>query len=621
MKTFKAFLKTHLNLIKGRSMILIISITMLMIFLTSSIMYAQQCNKKEAINEKKPVTSILKECAEKGDLVKIKKIIDENEKLVNARLKNNETILTIVSYIGYYDIAEYLISKDANVHLRNDWDNNALTNASMKGHLKIVKLLLNNGANINSRGNSGSTSLHLAARNQHADVVKLLVEYGCNVDPQNDYSMTPLFFASWGGNPDIIKTLVDNGANVNFSDPDNNTILHNMAGEGHIEGMVTILNADANANNVDDDGYLPLHTAVLNGKPKAVKVLINKTNNLNQKEKHYGNTALHIAAKNGDIHSYRMLTEAGADHNITNNKDLKACDYAINYGYTDLVSYSISKNIAPKKILKMTEENRKTWTQKTEIGNANVYYCGHSGWAVNTQSSVLIFDYWSRNKISETPGLINGSIVPEELKDKKVYVFVSHDHGDHYDTIIYSWQKEIKDITYVYGFIPEKSWLHEKTGYHGPEYVHIEDNQSKKIGDIKVCTHKSNDTGQGFLVEVDGVSIYHPGDHALFTEEDKEGFKKEVDFIANQNSSVDIAFLPVTGCPSRWKKEFIVQGFFYSIDKLNPKQVFPMHAFNREYILYEFAELAKERKTKAKILCVENKGDNFSLNKDLTVKK
>ena len=72
---------------------------------------------------------------------------------------------------------------------------------------------------------------------------------------------------------------------------------------------------------------------------------------------------------------------------------------------------------------------------------------------MNTENNLLIFDYWSRHKVSETPGLVNGTICPKEIKDKNVIVFVSHDHQDHYDTIIYSWQKEIKNITYVYGFV------------------------------------------------------------------------------------------------------------------------------------------------------------------------
>jgi L-ascorbate metabolism protein UlaG (beta-lactamase superfamily) len=167
----------------------------------------------------------------------------------------------------------------------------------------------------------------------------------------------------------------------------------------------------------------------------------------------------------------------------------------------------------------------------------------------------------------------------------------------------------------VYGFRPEESWVHQEKGYHGPDYIYIEDHKKKEINGLKITTLKSTDTGQGFLVEVDGLTIYHPGDHAWFAAEDELPFKKEVDFIAENASSVDIAFLPVTGCPSRWKKEFVLAGFEYNLEKLHPVHVYPMHTFNREYTMKEFAEHAEKFQSKSRVLCSENPGDSFSYNR------
>ncbi|HEY4784520.1 MAG TPA: ankyrin repeat domain-containing protein [Bacteroidales bacterium] len=588
--------------------------TCLLVLLLTGSVNAQECNAKKVELKEKPVSELLKDYATKGDLQKIKELIEKDNTLINARLGKEETALTIAAYRGHDDVVEYLISKKADIYCRNDWNNNALMNAAMRGHVEIARLLIDNGANKDARGLYGNTALHFAAQEKRIEMTAFLVGNKCNIEAQNDYGQTPLFLASWNGKPEIIKILVDNGANVNISNSSNTTPLHNLASGGYAESIIILLNAGADVNKSDNDNNLPLHYAVKNGKPEAVKLLLAKTKSLNQKENHYGNTPLHLAAINGDLKSFRMLIEAGADYNLTNNQNQKAIDYAVKYGYTDLLFYCTSKNLASQQLLKQAEENRKALKQNIDAGNAGVYYCGHSGWAVNTKNSLLVFDYWSRNKISARPSLTNGTICPDELKNRKVFVFVSHDHSDHFDTIIYSWKKDIKDITYVFGFKPEKSWLYKKAAYNGPDYVYIENNQTKKIGNVKITTLNSNDTGQGFLVEVDGVSVYHPGDHALFTREDEEGFKKEVDFIANQNPDIDIAFLPVTGCPSRWKKDNIVDGFFYTINKLNPKQVYPMHAFQREYLLKEFADIAKERNTKAGIVCVENMGDNSLYN-------
>ena len=618
MKTRKLF-KSPFLLNKAMSR-KITGITIVILMLLSSANFAQDCKKKE-VSEKQPVTSVLKKYTDKGDFEKIKEFVEKDENVLNMRLAKDETMLTIASYNGYYDIVDYLIQKGANVHLRNGNNNNALINASMSGHADEAKLLLDSGAKINARGNSGKTALHFAAQNRHPEVVKLLVDNNCCIDPQDDYNRTPLLYASWSGNPELIKALVDKGANVNCAATGNYTILHNLSWGKNADAMKIVLEAGADANIQNEDGELPLHNAVFSGNNEAVELLLGYTKDINLHESHYGNTPLHLAAKNGDLVSYKVLTKAGADQNAVNNNNQKPIYYAERYGHTDILSYCISENIASKQVLKLAAENRNACLQRMKSSEAQVFYLGHSGWAVSTASSVLIFDYWSRSKFSSTPGLVNGTINPEELKDKKVYVFVSHDHSDHYDEVIYSWAKDIKDITYIYGFVPEKLKQHKESGYQGPKYVYIENNQTQKIGNAQISTLKSNDTGQGFLVQLDGVSIYHPGDHALFTKDDEPGFKKEVDFIAGINSHVDIAFLPVTGCPSRWKKENIVQGFFYSIDKLNPSQVYPMHAFNREYALTEFADMAKKRNTKARIVCVDNCGDQSLYSKNMTATK
>lgn len=271
-------------------------------------------------------------------------------------------------------------------------------------------------------------------------------------------------------------------------------------------------------------------------------------------------------------------------------------------------------------MLLLAKENQSSGIVTVNNGEARVVYCGHSGWAVQTEKHLLIFDYWNINK-ADNPGLANGSICPKEIQDQDVIVFVSHDHTDHYDTSIYKWADDVKNISYVYGFKAEESWIHKENGYHGPEYVYIGNNQSKQVDNVMITAFKSTDTGQGFLVSTDGMTIYHPGDHAWFSSEDEANFKKEVDFIAGKEQSIDIAFLPVSGCPSRWKKEFIVEGFFYSIDKLNPAQVFPMHTFQQEYIMKEFAEMADTRKIENQIVCTENKGDSFLYTKTMVASK
>lgn len=590
---------------------------MIFIFSFSFNSYSQTCQKsKDQMSLSKNLTKLSWD----ADLEQISKIINENPNLINLRLQNDETLLTVAAWQGNNEIAEYLIDKGININLRNKWDNAALHNAAMRGHTNIAKLLIEKGISVNVRGSSGNTPLFYAARNEQAEMVIVLLDAGANPNAANDYNQTPLVSASWNGNPEVIWALVENGAEVNYSAMEGNTILHNLATNGNGKSIKILLDRGADANSVDEQGKLPLHNAVINRNADASWLLIKNTSDINIQEANMGNTPLHIAAINGDLKSTEALLLAGANPNINNHLGKLPVDYAIKYGYTDVVNHYVSNDLAPKQSLKLTADNKTKALMPTDNEQAKVVYCGHSGWAVETENHFMIFDYWSRAH-SKDPSLVNGSISPDEIKDKNVIVFVTHNHMDHYDTIIHTWAEKVNNIHYVYGFQADKSWDGKDIAYHGPDYEYINDNEQKIVDGTKVITFKSTDSGQGFLVEADGITIYHPGDHAWFAQEDEIPFKKEVDFVANQTENIDIAFLPVTGCPSRWKKEYIIAGFMYSLDKLNPNQVYPMHALQREYAMKEFAELAAERKSISQIVCSENIGDSFHYDKSVVAIK
>jgi ankyrin repeat protein len=608
-------MKNNRNFIK--SIIRVTFFTILVILFSISGTRAQTCNKTSL---EKPLKEKMADYALNGPLDKIRTMIEENNFPVDQRLLNEETMLTLAAWGGKYDIAEYLINKKANVNCRNDWQNTPLHNAAQKGYDDIIRLLLSSGANINARGTDGNTAINFAARYGHPKTLILLQKEGSNVNSKNDYNQTPLLQVSWDGNADIIRFLVENGADLNEVTSDRSTALHNMASQGNLEAIRIMLEHGADVNKVNSDGRLPLHNALISKKPEAVQLLLSKTQNINLQENCLGNTPLHIAAINGDLKSTELLIKSGAKTDILNKMKKTPVDYAVKYGYLDIVNFYVSNSGAPKVMINTARENQTSGLVNLNNGSAKVIYCGHSGWAVQTGKHLLIFDYMKMN-VPDQPGLANGTINPNEIKDKDVIVFVSHDHEDHYDTSIYEWAKTIKKITYIYGFKPNETWDHREKGYFGPKYVYINDDQTRQIDNVSITTLKSNDSGQGFLVTADGVTIYHPGDLAWFSAEDETVFKKEVDFIASLAKPVDVAFLPVTGCPSRWKKEFIVQGFFYTIDKLNPVKVFPMHALHREYTMKEFAELAEKRMIKNQVVCVENTGDNFQYQNNMISSK
>ncbi len=67
-------------------------------------------------------------------------------------------------------------------------------------------------------------------------------------------------------------------------------------------------------------------------------------------------------------------------------------------------------------------------------------YIFHSGFVLETEQSILVFDYWL------DPSGVIGDVLK---KDKPLYVFSSHFHEDHFTKEIFEWKKLNPDITYI----------------------------------------------------------------------------------------------------------------------------------------------------------------------------
>ena len=246
------------------------------------------------------------------------------------------------------------------------------------------------------------------------------------------------------------------------------------------------------------------------------------------------------------------------------------------------------------------EEIKDLLEKKLAEKEAIIWYLGHSGWAIKTKNHLLIFDYMESESKPAEPTLATGNINPLELKDQQVFVFASHSAADHYSEDIFAWEKSIKNIFYIFGWQAEKK----------PNYVCMKARQRKKIDDMEILTITSTDAGVGFLIKVDGLVIFHAGDHVHWGGA-MDPFAKEIDYLAKSDKDFDIVFLTIIigRDLSRW--ESITKGAFYAIEKLLPKVMFPMHAGGKEHLYKKFAQEAERKKIKTKVHCAENKGDRF----------
>jgi L-ascorbate metabolism protein UlaG (beta-lactamase superfamily) len=200
-------------------------------------------------------------------------------------------------------------------------------------------------------------------------------------------------------------------------------------------------------------------------------------------------------------------------------------------------------------------------------GGAIVWYLGHCGYAVRTPDHLLIFDYQEQRdgqqpkSRPEKPSLSSGWIVPAEIKDLKVRVFVSHSHTDHYDPVIYGWKEAIPDVAYFFGWkVSDDPSLH---CFAGPR-------ASLSSDGLVIDTINSHHSGVpevAWLVKVDGLIIYHDGDCQ------PSDPVAEYDYLRTKAEGIDLAFLPPLAKES---EKYGVQNRVL-LSKFHVRAAFPMH--------------------------------------------
>ncbi len=214
----------------------------------------------------------------------------------------------------------------------------------------------------------------------------------------------------------------------------------------------------------------------------------------------------------------------------------------------------------------------------------------HSSFLIETKNNILIFDYFNNTPIPSKRSIESGVLSAEDLKtDKDIFVFVSHGHDDHFNPIIFQWEKINPSIKYILS-----SDIKEEIDDDKESYYYIDPYQTLQIKDVDVKTYGSTDLGVSFLINVDGFSIFHAGDlnwwhwKDRFTQEElkkeEDDFKKEVDNIIGEN--IDIAFVPVD---PRLEEFYHLAGVYFA-EKVKPKFLVPMHFRDNFYICKDLAK-------------------------------
>ncbi len=237
-----------------------------------------------------------------------------------------------------------------------------------------------------------------------------------------------------------------------------------------------------------------------------------------------------------------------------------------------------------------------------------VTYHHHSGFSVSSGDVLLVFDYWTGRK-NRLPDSLR--ITPEKLAAySEVYVFISHDHADHYDEVVYTWQ-QYAPVTYIIADDMPMSMAGRRMGPGG--VLELSDR-------LTVKAFGSTDAGVSFLATLDGVNFFHAGDlnfwhwrevsNARQIEMAEEDFRKEVEPI--QGTDIDVAFFPVD---PRLGMLFDA-GANYFMMTVKPRLLIPMHFWGRGEVIVEYARRSRTRDTEIIAMTVQGQSIDLDFDED-----
>ncbi|MCL2050140.1 MAG: MBL fold metallo-hydrolase [Lachnospiraceae bacterium] len=236
----------------------------------------------------------------------------------------------------------------------------------------------------------------------------------------------------------------------------------------------------------------------------------------------------------------------------------------------------------------------------------NITYLGHSGFLLEFDKAYFLFDYYTGQ-------------IPPLNPDKKLYIFVSHAHGDHYNSKIWTMRKTYPKAYFIVSTdVPLGASQKLRLGLTKPDEKAIirakADEVFRLSDELRVETLKSTDEGVAFIIKYEDKTIFHAGDLNLWTWPGDDGqvnngrmkrFIAEMDKIKGQ--AFDVAFFPL----DPRQEEACGEGLKIFLDMTETVKLFPMHMWGDFAVIDSY--LKKYPVDSSKIMRVEGNGQMFQI--------
>jgi ankyrin repeat protein len=281
--------------------------------------------------------------SEHGDFAIMQALVEAGGDIESPN-DEGQTLLMAVARTGRLDTAKLLLEKGANANAVESWGGqSALMWAASQQQPEMIALLLEHGADVNARGKDhdwprfvtseprtkpldlgGFTPLLYAAREGCVACVTALLDGGADIDMPDLWGQTPLILATLNLHYDTANVLIERGADIKRWDWWGRTALYNAidlhlmtsSTRGDLPSTDTLTALDIARTLLEKGAYVDMR---LKAEPPFRGGDRGYTDgSADSRVVSAGSTALHKAAKAGDVEAVKLLLEFGANVHARN---------------------------------------------------------------------------------------------------------------------------------------------------------------------------------------------------------------------------------------------------------------------------------------------------------------
>ena len=193
-----------------------------------------------------------------------------------------------------------------------------LHEAVLLGDRAAVERFLSAGADENATEADGTTLLMRAIHGGFPDIARRLIAAGAGVNATNRYGVNALYLAARGSDAASTRALLGAGASADTALPEGETALMTAAKVGSVAVVRTLLTGGADwlsLTALNDEASANIAPASSGYGALTPPPPPTNRANVNARESWYGQTALMWAAAEGHADIVRLLIEAGANVN------------------------------------------------------------------------------------------------------------------------------------------------------------------------------------------------------------------------------------------------------------------------------------------------------------------